>query len=186
MFKRRRLGLTDYRLRLKLLSSGKVRLVFRRSNKYVYAQLVVSKEGQDNTLISVSSKRLVKFGYPTGFTSSPACYLTGFLMARLALKMGIKESILDLGLINPVPKSNPYAFVKGCLDGGLVVPCSKEVLPDGSRISGEHIAEYARALKDADQQKYAKQFSRYMASNLVPENITATFAEVKDRITREI
>ena len=43
--RRRREGVTDYRKRLKLVKSGKLRLVVRRTNRYVIVQLVESKAG---------------------------------------------------------------------------------------------------------------------------------------------
>jgi large subunit ribosomal protein L18 len=184
-FKRRRLGLTDYRLRLKLLLSGKPRLVLRRSNRYIYAQLVLSQTGSDKTFTSASSKELIKFGYPAGLTSAPACYLTGLLMAKRVLKLGFKEAILDMGLIHHVAKSNLYAFVKGCRDGGLEIPCSEEVLPEEFRISGGHIAEYAKLLKANDQEKYTKQFSHFISANVQPENLVDVFNEVKRKIMTE-
>lgn len=181
-FKRRRLGLTNYYLRLKLLSSGKPRIVFRRSNRYVYAQLVVSEGGRDKTVVSASSRELAKLGYPSGLTSAPASYLTGLLVAQRASKAGFKQAILDIGLIKHTPKSNIYAFVKGCLDGGLEVPCSEEVLPDQSRIKGEHIAQYALLLKESDPEKYSKQFSKFISASVPPEKIVEVFESVRQKI----
>lgn len=181
-FKRRRLGLTDYGLRLKLLLSGKPRLVFRRSNRYVYAQLVVSEGGRDRTVVSASSRELARFGYPAGFTSAPASYLTGLLIAKRALKLGFKHAILDIGLIKHTPKNNVYAFVKGCLDGELEVPCSDEVIPDESRIRGEHIAQYAKLLKETNPDRYTRQFSCFISANVPPEKIVEVFESVKRKI----
>ncbi|MEM0272022.1 MAG: 50S ribosomal protein L18 [Thermoprotei archaeon] len=181
-FKRRRLGLTDYRLRLKLLLSGKPRLVLRRSNRYVYAQFVTSKGGSDRTLVSLSSKELARFGYPTGLTSAPACYLTGLLMAKRVQKVGFKDAVLDIGLAHHVAKSDFYAFVKGCQDGGLNIPCSEEVLPDEFRISGGHIAEYAKLLKANNPEKYTRQFAGFISANVQPERLVELFNEVKQKI----
>lgn len=185
-FKRRHLGLTDYRLRLKLLLSGKPRLVVRRSNRYVYAQLVVSEGGRDKTLVSATSRELSEFGYPAGFTSAPACYLTGLLFALRAAKLGHKQAVLDIGLAKHTPKSNIYAFVKGCLDGGLEVPCSEDVLPSEERIRGEHIAQYAALLKENNPEKYGKQFSRFLAANTAPEKLVEVFEATRQKIMGEV
>ena len=54
--RRRRENKTDYGRRLKLLKSEKPRLVFRRTNKYVIAQYVLSKEARDSIKIGLNSK----------------------------------------------------------------------------------------------------------------------------------
>jgi len=45
--KRRKQNKTDYLGRLKLLKSGKPRVVFRRTNKYIIVQYITSKQAQD-------------------------------------------------------------------------------------------------------------------------------------------
>ena len=62
--RRRKENKTDYGKRIKLLKSGKPRIVFRKSNRYVVAQYVISKEAQDKTELGVSSKELLKHGWP--------------------------------------------------------------------------------------------------------------------------
>jgi len=49
--RRRREGKTDYRKRLKLLRSRKVRMVVRKSIKNTQIQFVEYKEGGDNILV---------------------------------------------------------------------------------------------------------------------------------------
>jgi large subunit ribosomal protein L18 len=184
VFKRRRLGKTNYRRRLKLLASGTVRAVVRRSNKYVYAQLIESNLAKDRVVSAASSRELIKLGYPTGLASSTAAYLTGLLLAKRGLKDGIREAVLDIGVISNVPKSNTYAFLKGCVDGGLEVPHSKEMLPDDSRLNGEHIANYAATLKSQSPQKYSQLFSKYLSAGVEPENIKGLVTKVKQDLDK--
>ena len=84
--KRRRQYKTDYANRLELLKSEKPRIVFRKTNSYIIAHYVVSKEAQDKTQIGISSKHLLKYGWPEKFKGSlksiPAAYLTGYLIGK--------------------------------------------------------------------------------------------------------
>ncbi|MEM4605517.1 MAG: 50S ribosomal protein L18 [Candidatus Pacearchaeota archaeon] len=140
--KRRREGKTDYKLRLALLKSGKPRIVIRKKNKYIIIQEVESKEAQDFVLNSVSSKDLIKEGFPEKFAGSlkslPACYLTGLLMAK---KMKNKEIILDFGLNSNKYGGRLYSVVKGLIDGGIKINIDKKVFPSRERLEGEHLKE---------------------------------------------
>ena len=98
VFKRRREHKTNYHLRTGLLKSNKPRLVIRKSNKYVIAQIVKSNEAQDFTIAYAISKELKGFGWNYGMKNLPAAYLTGFLVARKAEKQKIKEAIVDIGV----------------------------------------------------------------------------------------
>ncbi|MDI6798803.1 MAG: 50S ribosomal protein L18 [Candidatus Aenigmarchaeota archaeon] len=143
-FKRRRLGKTDYKKRLKLLLSKKPRLVVRKSLKYIRAQIIeFAKEG-DKTLASSSSQELKKFGWRFAFDNLPSAYLTGLLIGKKALEKGIKEAVLDLGLYPSTKGSRIYATVKGAIDAGLNVAVSEEVLPSKERIRGLHIASLGK------------------------------------------
>jgi len=77
-----------------------------------------------------------------------------------------------------VPKSNTYAFLKGCVDGGLEIPHSAEMLPEDSRLNGEHIANYAATLKSQAPQKYSQLFSKYLSAGVEPENIKTVVVKV--------
>src|SRR5699024_7753435 len=66
--RRRREVRTDYHQRLRLLKSGKPRLVARKSNRHVRAQLVTPSPDGDETHASASSADLEEYGWeaPTG------------------------------------------------------------------------------------------------------------------------
>ncbi len=125
---------TDYKARLALLKSGKPRLVIRKSNRYITAQIVQSDIAQDKTICSVSSKSLLNKGWPKDKSGSlknrTAAYITGFIFGKLAHDKKIKEAIVDTGMYRNIHKSRLYATLKGTLDAGLSVVHSKDILPD--------------------------------------------------------
>jgi large subunit ribosomal protein L18 len=135
--KRRKESRTDYKARLHLLSSGKPRVVFRKTNRYLIGQIVVSDIAQDRVLYNTSTKDLISYGWPEKLAGSlkslPAAYLLGCLLAHKSKE--VKEGILDIGLIRHVPKSRIYAFVKGLKDSGFEIPCGEESLPGDDQIN---------------------------------------------------
>ena len=138
--RRRRLeAKTDYKARLTLLSAGKPRLVLRRSNRYIIAQLVKTNGAQDTVIATATSKELLNNGWPNeragSLKSKPAAYLTGLLLA-VKVKGKVKEAILDLGMYRNVHKSRLYAALKGALDGGLSIPSREEVFPSHEILEG--------------------------------------------------
>ena len=151
-FRRRREGKTDYKKRLKLLLSGKPRLVVRKSLKYIRAQIVEFDERGDRTLASAISKELKKFGWKFACDNLPSAYLVGLLIGKRALQKGIKEAVLDMGLYPSTKGSRIYAVVKGALDAGLKVPVDEEMLPSEDRIKGLHIANYLEKFKDIPEE----------------------------------
>lgn len=124
---------TDYKLRFGLLKSGKTRLVIRKTNKYLIAQIVSTEIAQDKVLIGMSTKDLLSNGWPKeksgSLKSLPACYSLGFILGKEMKTKKISESILDLGMHRNIHKSRIYALVKGVIDAGISIPCSEEALP---------------------------------------------------------
>lgn len=141
-FKRKRLGKTDYRKRLKLLLANKPRLVVRKSLKHILAQIVEYGEKGDKVISSAHSAELKKYGWEGNKGNIPTSYLVGLLIGNKAKKEGIKELILDIGLQNSVKGSRVYSLLKGCIDAGLIIPHSKEILPTEDRIKGKHIENF--------------------------------------------
>lgn len=130
---------TDYKARLALLKSEKPRLIVRKTNRYIIAQIVESDVAQDKVIIGFTSKVLLEKGWPKenkgSLKSLQASYLTGMLLAKEAAKSKLKNVILDMGLHRNVKKSRIYAVIKGALEGGLLVPCKAENLPDIKALS---------------------------------------------------
>jgi len=141
-YRRKAEGKTDYRRRLKLLISGVPRLVIRRTNKHMIAQLVEYNADGDHVIVTANSSELKKLGWKHATGNLPAAYLTGMLAAQKAKKKNVKKAIVDLGL-QPKSCSRLYAVIKGAKDNGLDVPASEDIFPSADRISGKHIAAYA-------------------------------------------
>jgi len=140
-FRRRREGKTNYRKRLKLLLSEKPRLVYRKTLKYIIGQIIDFNKKGDVTLVGITSKILRNYGWKFACDNTPASYLTGYLLGKMALSKGIKEAVLDIGLYTSTKGGRMYAFAKGAIDAGLNVSCSEEMFPSEDRIKGLHIKE---------------------------------------------
>lgn len=136
--KRRREGKTDYKFRSNILKTNLPRLVVRKTNKYIIAQIVESKEAQDFTIAYANSKELDKMGWPHSHKNIPAAYLTGFLIAQKAKKKKIKEAVFDIGLHRSTKGGKIYAVVKGFADNEIKINYSKDIVPGEDRIKGLH------------------------------------------------
>ncbi|MCK9151330.1 50S ribosomal protein L18 [Methanobacterium alcaliphilum] len=178
-FRRRREGKTDYHARLRLVDLDKSRLVVRISNNHVIAQIINVAENGDETLVSAHSKELEKLGWLAGTKNTSAAYLTAYLCAKKALNRGIDGAVLDIGLKSSTTGSKVFAALKGAVDAGLNVPHGESILPDESRITGEHIAEYAKSLDDAELKN---KFSKYLEKGLSPVDLPDHFEEIKNKI----
>jgi len=169
--RRRREVRTDYHQRLRLLKSGKARLVARPSNRHVRAQLIATGPQGDETLASAHSADLAEYGWeaPTGNLS--AAYLTGLLAGKRALDAGVEEAVLDIGLHTATPGNKVFAVQEGAIDAGLEVPHNDSVLAEWERTRGEHIAAYAESL---DEPLYSGEFDA--------TELPAHFDEVRETI----
>ena len=140
--RRRRENKTDYLNRLKLLKGGSPRIVFRKTNKYIIAQYVTSKEAQDKIEFGISSKDLIKHGWPkefSGLKTIPASYLTGFLIGKKIVKEKLETPIVDFGMLRMLHKTKVYSFLKGISDAGIKINCKEEIFPSEDRIKGKHM-----------------------------------------------
>jgi large subunit ribosomal protein L18 len=176
--RRRREGKTDYQARKALVTSRKPRLVTRASLKNVEVQIIIAKPHGDEVLAAANSRELIKtFGWKAPTGNIPAAYLTGLLCGLKAKSVGIKEAILDIGLVSPTKGSKIFAVLSGVVDVGLVVPHSEEKIVK-ERMKGEHIAKYAKSL-GAGSEEYTAKFSQYTAQGVAPEKIAEHFTKVK-------
>lgn len=185
MLRRRREKKTDYRQRLALLKSGKIRLVVRRTNNNIHIQLIEYHKKGDKTVLEEISKNLKKYGWKGHCGSLSAAYLTGLLIGFRAAKKNVSEAILNSGLQISVKGSAVYAAVSGARDAGMKIPADRDILPPHEKVSGRHVADYAAMLKKDSSEKYRKQFSGYLKNGLEPEKIHEHFEEVKKKITDE-
>ena len=155
-FRRKREGRTNYKKRLALLKSGKLRVVVRNSLKNVWLQIVEYHDDGDKVLMTVHSRELKKFGWTGYLRNLPAAYLTGLLCGLKAKKAGLNGLVLDAGLKKLFRGNLTYSALKGIVDSGLDVAHGEGIFPSDERIQGKHISD----------------------------NVAKNFNEVKDKITK--
>jgi len=171
--RRRREGVTDYHQRLRLLKSGRPRLVARTSNRHARAQVVALSPDGDRTLASAHSGDLVDYGWEAPTGNIPAAFLTGFLLGRRAVAADVEEAVLDIGLHTATPGAKVFAIQAGAIEAGLESPHNETVFPAPERTRGEHIAEYAAA---RDEPLYSGGFD----ATTLPEHFDAVRERLED------
>jgi len=182
-FRRKREGKTDYRSRLKLISSRKPRVVLRRRLNNFSVQIVKFENTGDKVLVSVHTRELIKYGWKGHRGNISAAYLAGLLCGIKAKKKGIGSGVADFGVFRVVSGSSFFAVLKGLKDSGFDIAVGEKALPDESRISGKHIEAYASLIKG--KEIYNKQFSHYLKAGLKPEELSKHFEEVKKKIIKD-
>lgn len=182
-FRRKRSGKTNYRQRLRLLKSGKPRLVVRKTQQHMIVQLIKTYQTGDKVLAAAHTHELVQnYGWLGHCGNLPAAYLAGLLCGLRAREKRVKNTVLDIGLHTYTKGARIFAVLKGAIDAGLRIPHSGEILPNEERIRGRHIADYATKLKKDAPEKYRETFSQYLERNLKPEQLPRHLEEVKKKI----
>jgi len=179
-FRRKRIGKTNYKSRLKILLSGKLRIVIRKSLNNMTVQVIEYHDNGDKIILTANSMMLEQFGWKLGKGNLPSAYLVGLLIGKKAKKVGINELVPDIGLQKMVKGSRILAVLKGAVDAGINIPHSKDVLPTEERIKGVHIAKYAETLKKSGGSE--KIFSSYTKQNIDPTKISEYFENCKKKI----
>ena len=153
-FRRRREGRTDYRVRLKLLKSGRTRAVVRISERRVRVALVEFDPTGDRVVAAADSAELGGIEFPrTSLSSTPAAYLTAYLAGLRAKASGTEEAVLDLGIRHPTAGGRLSAALKGLLDSGLDIPHGGEGFPPADRLNGTHLPKALPQPLEAYKQK---------------------------------
>lgn len=141
--RRRRTGKTDYKKRRNLLKSGVPRIVFRKTNKHILTQYIQSKEAKDKIIFGITSRDLLKHGWPKTFSGSlkslTAAYLTGFLMGKKVQSKKLETPIVDGGMTRIVKKNRFFAFLKGLIDSGIKIRCDEKNFPEDEKIKGKNL-----------------------------------------------
>jgi large subunit ribosomal protein L18 len=184
--RRRREGKTNYHARLKLVLSGKKRLVVRASVHSVIVQVVDASLKGDKIIVSAHSSQLQKLGWKYNPGNVPSAYLVGYLCGMRAKQKKISECILDVGIL--VHKHRVFSAFRGFLDAGITVPHGDSIFENlhiDSRMNGAHIKQYAELIKKKSKKKYEKEFSRYLKNGVDPTKITEDFDKVKNSITKK-
>ena len=141
--RRRKENKTDYNLRIKLLKSDMPRAVVRKTNRYILAEYVTSDEAKDKIVFGLTSKLLLKYGWPEEMKGSlkslSASYLTGFIFGKKIAEKKLETPILDMGMVRNVAKGRIFAFAKGIIDAGIKMKSGQEVFPTEERIKGKNM-----------------------------------------------
>ena len=170
---------TNYHKRSSLLLSKKRFITIKVTNQNILTQVLEPSITGDKVITSAHSTNLAKLGWKGSFNSLPACYLTGLLLGKKASFKGIDNAILYTG--KDAFTERLSACLKGIIDGGIEIPSSEDSFPSTERICGEHIANYASALK-SDSEIYNKRFSTIIKNVLNPDNYKSHFEEFKEKI----
>lgn len=171
---------TNYRKRAAILIGRHSFVTVKVSDQNVAAQVLKPTPTGDIVVASAHSRELEKQGWKGAHNNLPACYLTGMLVARKALEKGVKNAVLYIGKDHFT--SRVAACMKGIVDGGISMPVSEESLPEQERISGQHIAEYAKSLKE-NKEEYNLRFSAILKNGLNPEDYPSHFEEIKGKLS---
>jgi large subunit ribosomal protein L18 len=172
---RRVRALTDYKKRVALLKGRLPRVVVRKSNRSVTAQLVVYEPDGDKVVASANSRELRQLGWLPR-SNVPTAYLTGMLLATKPKAKGVGKVVLDTGISKPVKSNVLFAAAKGCADGGMELINSIEF--DPGRLAGKHISAYA-----ASAAGNGKMFSDYKDAGIDPAKIDVLFEDIKKKIS---
>lgn len=98
------------------------------------------------------------------------------------------KALLDVGLARTTTGSKVFAALKGAADGGLDIPhnskrfvgydkgkLNAEVLR--SHLLGGHVARYMRILKEKGDGSFEKQFSKYVAAGVGPDDVESMYTK---------
>lgn len=132
---------TNYSKRLKILKAKKPRIVFRKTNLYLIAQYIESKEAKDKVVFGINSKVLTKYGWPknASFKSITAAYFLGLKTGLKIKKEKMKTPIVDFGMIRTNHQTKIYGFLKGLVDAELELKYKKDIFPSDERLQGGHL-----------------------------------------------
>ena len=100
-------------------------------------------------------------------------------------------ALLDVGLRRTTTGAKVFAALKGATDGGIEIPHgesrfvgydseSKELDADTFRkyLFGGHVADYMRELADSNEEKYKKQFAKYIADGVTADSMEELYSSV--------
>ena len=173
-FRRRQQGKTNYVKRLALVRSKKIRIVVRKTSSQILAHAVKYNPKGDETLASVTSKELTKYGF-YGTNNTPSAYLVGYLLGK-KLNGKVDEAMSDIGRRSPSHGGVVFACLKGVADAGVNMALSDKAVPSEDRISGKIIDSYAK--ENADK------FSQYTKAGITPGEIEKAFEKAKTEIEK--
>jgi len=113
-----------------------------------------------------------------------------FLVKHVSGQRPLKVNA-DVGLARTTTGARIFGAIKGACDGGLYIPHTNTRFPGydkeadevdcevhRQRIYGMHVGSYMKHLKETDEQKYQKQFSRFIKEGVNPDKIEELYKKV--------
>lgn len=98
---------------------------------------------------------------------------------------------LDVGIRATTTGARVFGAMKGAADGGLDIPHNEKRFPGydrdakkfdademKARIFGEHVQDYQNTIRDDDNEQYEKQFSKFLAAGVEPDDLPDLYAKV--------
>lgn len=153
------------------------RVVIRSSNTQIKLQIVETIRNNDMTMCSANSYELRNFGVNVGLTNVPSAYLTAILLAcKFKYKydlMEITEPPFEL-MLDCGKKSETSQLVGAVLDGlrlQFMLPYAEVEQSKMNAYKGELIYKYMINLQNKSIDEYKRQFSKYIALNINPDDI---------------
>jgi large subunit ribosomal protein L18 len=175
-FRRKREGRTNYKRRLALLKGGIPRLVVRKTNQQLIAQVVSYEPDGDRVIAAVNGLSLKKHGWKYSCKNIPAAYLAGCLLGSVA-KGKVDEVILDIGLHVPLKGSRLFAVAKGVSEF-VKVRIAEDAFPSKERIAGDHIKKHYSEHKD--------RFTGYAKNRANPGTLDSEVERIKKAISKGV
>jgi len=108
------------------------------------------------------------------------------------------KCFLDVGLVRTSTGARVFAAMKGASDGGLYIPHSETRFPGYDSesksldaevlrkyIYGGHVADYMRMLSEEDEEKYKRQFSRYISDGVQADDLEEIYKNAHAKIRED-
>jgi len=107
------------------------------------------------------------------------------------------KALLDVGLTRTTTGARVFGALKGACDGGIDVPHKDRRFPGSKREDGEwvadpevhrkyifggHVAEWMNKLQGDDEEKYNKQFKRFVGAGIGGDDLEALYTEAHKKI----
>ncbi|RKP05545.1 small nucleolar RNA, C/D box 21 [Thamnocephalis sphaerospora] len=105
------------------------------------------------------------------------------------------KCFLDVGLRRTTTGARVFAAMKGASDGGIFIPHSESRFPGydaeskslesevlRNYIYGGHVSDYMTQLQEEDEEKYKRQFSKYIAAGITADNLEEVYKKAHELI----
>jgi len=108
------------------------------------------------------------------------------------------KALLDVGLKRTTTGARLFGALKGATDGGLYIPHNQKRFPgshkdeDGEEqcdpekhreyIFGQHVAKYMKELQEEDEEKYKRQFGKYIKEGVDADSLEDLYEKVHKAI----